>query len=115
MIELSKDVLGYPITVTAFPAGSDWNILITGGCSPHVGSISLAEFQNDSVALRTLVRDAHKDQIIGDRFAQALALQLRCTVCVSCGIHYDNPSPEDLNQIVFASNSLLCELCEIIQ
>lgn len=115
MIELSKDVLGYPITVTATLVGSDWNIIISGGCAPHVGSVSLAEFRNNVVTLRTLVRDSHKDQIIGDLFARTLAAQLQCTVSASCGIHFDNPSPDDLNHIISVSKLLLNELCEKIQ
>ena len=115
MIEISKEVFGYPITVTASPAGSDWNIVISGGCSPHVGSVSLAEFKDNTVILRTLLRDTHKDQIVGDQFARTLALQLRCAVCVSCGIHFDNPSPDDLNDIVVVSEALLSELSEKLQ
>lgn len=114
MIEITREIFGYPITVTATPAGSDWNVVILGGCSPHVGSVSLAEFLDGTVVLRTLLRDTHKDQIVGDHFARTLAQQLHCTVCVSCGIHFDAPSPEDLNQIVFISESLLTELCEKI-
>lgn len=115
MIEISKEVLGYPITVTAMPAGSDWNIVILGGCAPHVGSVSLAEFAGDNVSLRTLLRETHKDQIVGNQFAYTLAYKLHCTVCVSCGIHFDDPCPEDLKQIVSVSETLLSELCERIQ
>ena len=72
MIEISTEVFGYPITVTATPAGSDWNVVVLGGCSPHVGSVSLAEYADGSITLRTLLRETHKDQIVGDRFARAL-------------------------------------------
>ncbi len=115
MVELSKVILGHSITVTAIPAGADWNILIWGGCSPHVGSVSLAEYKNNAVELRTLLRDTHKDQIVGDHFARTLAHQLHCTVCVSCGIHFDNPTSDDLDRIVSVSEALLSELCEQIQ
>lgn len=115
MIEITKEIFGYPITVTATPAGSDWNVVILGGCTPHVGSVSLAEFRDNTVALRTLLRDTHKDQIVGERFARILARQQHCTVCVSCGIHFHNPNPEDLKQIVSVTEILLSELCERIE
>ena len=112
MIVLSEQVLGHPITVTAAPAGNDWNVTVLGGCAPHVGSVSLAEYQNSGVALRTLLRETHKDQIVGDKFARTLAEQKKCTVCVSCGIHYDNADPQQLQQIVAAAEMLLTKLCE---
>lgn len=115
MIELSEQVLGYPITVTAASAGTDWNVIILGGCTPHVGSVSLAEHENGTVTLRTLLRDSHKDQIVGDKFARTLAERFICTVCVSCGIHYDGPDKEELKQIVSCTDTLLEQLCQLIQ
>ena len=115
MIEITKEIFGYPITVTAKPAGSDWNVIILGGCIPHVGSVSLAEYQSGTVTMRTLLRDEHKDQIVGDRFARVLSGHCRCTVCVSCGIHFDSPSSEELNRIVSATEELLIELCDNIK
>ena len=112
MIVLSEQVLGHPITVTAAPAGDDWNVTVLGGCTPHVGSVSLAEYRDDGVALRTLLRETHKDQIVGDKFARTLAEQKKCTVCVSCGIHYDNADAQQLQQIVAAAEMLLTKLCE---
>lgn len=110
-IELSRDVLGYPITVTALPAGKDWSVTVLGGCAPHVGSVSLAEYGEGGVTLRTLLRETHKDQIVGDCFARRLAERRRCTVCVSCGIHYEDPNKADLEQIVACAHDLLEELC----
>jgi len=114
MIEITKELFGYPITVTAIPAGLDWNVVVLGGCTPHAGSVSLAEYCNGTAALRTLLRETHKDQIVGDRFARVLAEQCKCTVCVSCGIHYDNVSQQQLQQIVAATEELLIALCEQI-
>lgn len=110
-IELRDWVLGHPITVTALPAGRDWSVTVLGGCQPHVGSVSLAEYENGAVTLRTLLRDSHKDQVVGDRFARKLAEKSRCTVCVSCGIHFDGPTRTELEQIVACAEGLLERLC----
>lgn len=114
-IELRREVLGHPITVTALPAGDDWSVTVLGGCAPHVGSVSLAEYRNGEVTLRTLLRDSHKDQVVGDRFARRLAEQGRCTACVSCGIHYEGPNKADLERIVSCADALLDELCKEIK
>ena len=110
-IELCDRVLGYPITVTALPAGRDWSVTVLGGCTPHIGSVSLAEYENGAVTVRTLLRDSHKDQVVGDRFARRLAEKNACTVCVSCGIHYDGPTRAELEEIVACTEGLLEKLC----
>ncbi len=111
MIELTKTVLNHPITVTAQKLGNNWSVTIFGGCTPHVGSVSLAEYQNGTAILRTLMRTEHKDQIVGDLFAQTIASQCHCTVCVTCGIHYDGPTKKELVQIVTCTYELLTQLC----
>ena len=113
-IELSREVLGESLTVIACRVGTDWNVNVYGGCAPHVGSVSLAEYVGDTVLLRTLERDTHKDQIIGDRYAKRISRQEKCTVAVSCGIHFHNPSLEDLEQIVSCAEELLEALCSKI-
>lgn len=114
MIELSALIFGHPITVTAMPAGNDWNVIILGGCTPHVGSVSLAEFEHETVLLHTLQRSTHKDQIVSDRFARVLAEQCQCTVCVSCGIHYDGLDSVDLEKIITCTDHLLNKLCRTV-
>ena len=114
-IRLCDQILGYPITVTALPAGRDWTVTILGGCQPHVGSVSLAEYGDGAVTLRTLSRTSHKDEVVGDRFAGRLAEQNQCTVCVSCGIHFDGPTQADLEQIVACAEGLLEKLCEAMK
>ncbi|MGN0968076.1 MAG: hypothetical protein ACI4O3_02290 [Oscillospiraceae bacterium] len=44
-----------------------------------------------------------------------MAEQGRCTVCVSCGIHYDAPDRAGLDRVVASADALLEELCRKIQ
>lgn len=113
-IRLCDQILGHPITVTALPAGRDWSVTVLGGCQPHIGSVSLAEYEDGAVKLRTLLRASHKDEVVGDCFARRLAERCRCTVCVSCGIHFDGPTRAELEQIVACSEGLLEKLCQMI-
>lgn len=114
VVVFTQKVLDWPITVTLSPAGQDWNVSVLGGCQPHVGSVSLAEYNEGTVTLRTLRRDGHRDQEVGDRFARRLAQRCRCTVCVSCGIHYDNPTRSELERIVSCAEELLEQLCHAL-
>ncbi len=115
-IELTRQVLGYPLTVTAIPAGRDWSITILGGCRPHVGSVSLAECSDGTVSLRSWVLPTHQDGIVGELFARRLAQEFHSTVSVTCGIHYEGPSRRDLDHIVSCAEELLEQLVrQIVQ
>ena len=110
-INLEKVVLGYHIFVCAQRAGEDWSITVSGGSAPHVGSVSLAEYRDGAVSVGSMVCETHKDQVVGERFAQRVAEEGKCNVCVCCGIHYEHPAQSDLKTIVAAADELLEELC----
>ena len=101
-------VLDWPISVELKRYGLDWMVQITGGCAPHIGSVGT--FADGEVHLRKILLPSHRDDVIGDRFAETLTKQLRTTVSVVCGIHYDMPGKEGLRQIVDCTERLLQEI-----
>ena len=103
-------VLGYSITAELSPAGEDWSVLVLGGCAPHVGSVSTARWEGGSVTVESLVGRGHKDHIVSERFALALAQQTGRTVAVTCGIHYDAPGKEGLAAVLSGTEELLRDL-----
>lgn len=107
-----QTVLNWPITVDITRVGEDWLVKIWGGCRPHIGSVCAARFESGNVHLQKILFPTHRDDVVGDRFAEALARQLKATVVVTCGIHYDNPGREGLQQIVNCTEQLLCEVLE---
>lgn len=109
-----KSVLGYPITVTLSQEGPDWLVKITGGCAPHIGSISVGYWENGSVMVRKILLPEHRDDVVSDLFAETLARRLQANITAVCGIHYNSPSREDLVQIVSCTKKLLEDiLCEM--
>ncbi len=105
-------VLSKTITVELLPAGQDWNVLISGGDAPHVGSVSVARPDSGGgVCLEKLVLPTHKDDYVGDRYATALAALTGRTVAVSCGIHYDGLSRAGIAQVMEAMEGLLAQVC----
>lgn len=105
-----KSVLGFPITVRILKTGSDWLIQIAGGCAPHIGSISVGYWEHERVKVKTILMPAHRDDVVSELFAGALAERLHSTVAVACGIHYENPGREGLSQIVACTRELLDEI-----
>lgn len=82
------------------------HVLITGGCRTHVGAVSYA-FPGEAV--QTVQFPAHRDGVVSEQWASALCARLGCPVVVSCGIHYDQVTKADIQQIVSASEGLLRE------
>lgn len=109
-----RTVLNWPITVRGTREGTDWFINISGGCKPHIGSVCAARYESGNVNLKKILFPTHRDDVVGDRFAEELARRFKTTVVVTCGIHYDNPGKEGLRQIINCTEVLLIETLEHI-
>lgn len=103
-------VHGWPLTAELIWAGQDLQVIVTGGERPHIGSVTIAAQAETGVALQTWRGPNHRDDVIGDDFAQTLAERTGGTVCVSCGIHYDNLQKAEIETIVQEAKHLLGEI-----
>ncbi len=92
--------------------GGDWLVSITGGCAPHIGSISTAYFESCELKLDTLLLPHHRDDVVGDMFARELAARLGCTVTAVCGIHYESPGREGIAEIVRCTGEILSDILQ---
>lgn len=104
------EVLGRQIEVSAGWRGRDLLVTVTGGDAAHIGSVSVCRMQNGSAALEKIVLPTHRDDVVGDSFAEALARKLETTVCVVCGIHFDGASKQDIAEIANSTNEMLIQL-----
>ena len=98
------------IHLRVFRQGRDLQVLCGGGAS-HVGAVALAapndahapqSDQSDSggqVDARVLTLPGHKEDALALRMAQSMAEALHCAVCVSAGIHYDNITRAEIQQV----------------
>lgn len=97
--------------------GGDLWVLVSGGDAPHIGSVAVAVPRDSlsgdgtkSATVSTINITGHMDNHVGDKFAKRLASVFSCHVSVSCGIHFDNARPDDIEKVVTASNRLLEQL-----
>lgn len=104
------------IYLRVFRQGRDLQVLCGGGAS-HVGAVALAApskghgqhpdapypaDQADKpgqIEVRLLALPGHKEDALALRMAQGMAEALHCTVCVSAGIHYDNITRAEIQQV----------------
>ena len=103
---IKRDVLGRTIEARLTWQGKDLLVTVTGGDAAHIGSVSVCRMCGGE----KILLPAHRDDVISDKFAQALAQRLNTTVCVVSGIHFDGVSKQDIAEIVRASDEMLVRI-----
>ncbi len=97
-------IFGYSIRAEVQSLDNGFDVGIFGGCSTHVGAVSMAEPEG---GVQTMERPGHRDRFVSEPWALRLAQAWRAPVCVRCGIHYDNASPVQIQAILAACGGLL--------
>lgn len=105
MFKVTKRYNELWVTLKAVNMGKDLNVCIYGGDTPHIGAVALSiidETNTPDVSVMTI--KGHREDIIARDSAIKLSQALGCNVCVSCGIHKNNASFEEIN--------IFCNLAE---
>lgn len=96
----------YIIEGSAAFLGRDINISIGGGESYHIGAISLAVPENETIngkkrsaATSVICIQGHKEDEFAHYAAKYLATALHCVVAVSVGVHIDNISMDEIETL----------------
>lgn len=94
------------ICLTIIDTGHGLHGLLTGGEKPHVGGVVLA-IPRKSLRGEGWSADAyitpvsgHKDVDVARTVAETLARELQIPVAITAGIHSDNLTPQELDQIL---------------
>ena len=67
----------------------------------HIGAVAIGEYdsEHDRASVSVITRLGHKDDAIAQKAAYTLSKYARKTVCVIAGVHVDNISQEEIEQI----------------
>jgi gallate decarboxylase subunit D len=102
----------FGIAVYRHQMGRDTAFLITGG-EAHIGAVSTAFYTLEgAVTVQTATVPGHKEDVLTQPLAIRAASNLNCTVTVAAGIHIDQASKEDIQEIVDIVDELFNELLE---
>ncbi len=103
----------YQVHLIATRCGRDWNVILAGGDSHHVGAAVLGipayidgDRNRPTVTLSSMCVPGHKDDELAQLVACELVRHFSATVSVSVGIHMDQASAEDIRW--FSKAALLC-------
>lgn len=108
-LECKAQALGLPIRAEAVQLDEGWDVSVAGGSRSHVGAVTLAEPDGSA---QTLLRDAHRDDVVSLRWAKALAARWKAPVCVRAGIHYDGLERAQIGSILQTCDALLETMME---
>ena len=101
MVEIINASAGegrFEIEARARRCGDDWCVAVCGGELPHVGAVSLGQYEpeRESATVSTITVHNHRDDAVTSRFAKAIATARKCTVTVTAGIHVDDAGAAEL-------------------
>ncbi len=87
------------IKIKHISIGNDRLFLITGG-SEHIGAVANAYWNKGEVHISLNELPHHKEGGLACECAELAAKTLNCTCTVVMGIHIDNASGEDIDNII---------------
>ncbi len=120
-MKLTRKTNGIELIVSHERIGKDLLISIHGGDEHHIGGAALAyptqSHYRDAitVSVNTITAPGHKDYLIANSVAESVCKALHVPVLVSVGIHVDNATKEQIDDIVSTVNTLVKELIEFYQ
>jgi hypothetical protein len=68
----------------------------------HIGAVAVAEYDDDSRRTSTslITRRGHKDDVVAQRVAYLVAKSTKKPACVIAGIHVDDITETEINEII---------------
>jgi hypothetical protein len=96
----------HKVEAVAVFCGKDVSVTVGGGDTYHVGAAAVASPRESlkkdgsvSSTASVLCVMGHKDDLPAREMALRLAAALNTTVCISVGLHIDNPAEDDFTKI----------------
>lgn len=106
----------FTLHLTITPLGGDLQVVLSGGDKPHIGAVALAvshpglgDPDRTDASVSVLTVTGHKEDELARHLARTLACALNATVCATCGIHVDQATKKDIDDILNAADALLHE------
>lgn len=105
-VEITRKLLGEDVTAFVLFLDGGVHASIYGGSRPHIGAVSVVDLAGKC---HTTQFPGHKDGVVSERWAKALAEAGYRPVVVEAGIHYDNLSREGIMAVIRLTDKILLE------
>ena len=97
--------------------GEDIVISVGGGSLHHIGAVSLAVYEpeRDSATVSTVCVYSHRDDAVSSYFAKTISREMKCSVSVSAGIHIDNATEAQIDELSILSRKCCDEILRLLK
>lgn len=109
--KLIRTLLGADITAQVLQLDHDLQVALFGGTCPHIGAVSIVSPAGE---VTTQQFPTHKDGVVSERWAKALADAGYCPAVVTVGIHYDDLSRDGIAAVVELTDRMLDEVLALL-
>ena len=106
------EALGKPIEAFICDTGHGMNVTIAGGDKGHIGAVSARYEGADPISAEF---PTHREGVVAEKWAVELHSHFKCTVAVSCGVHYDGITKDQIYIVLDALDRLLSDVIQSYQ
>ena len=109
----------FKITGELIYVGDDILIVIEGG-EFHIGAVGVStpaaspHFKNKIISTSIITLPGHKDDIVCKIVGEKISKKLNKNVCIIAGIHFDNLTKSEINEILALCDKLADKILEKI-
>jgi len=112
--ELTKGEGRVRVSLSAYHLGGDLVVCVYNE-NAHIGAVAVGEYDNKEqrASASIITRVGHKDDIIAQKAAHSISKHTKKPVCVIAGIHVDNITQEEIEQILANTKVAVEELIKL--
>lgn len=106
------------LSLTAFNMGPDLVVLIYNE-NLHAGAVAVADYKREGniphPSVSVMTRYGHKDDAVAQKAAYLISKNIGRGVCVIGGIHLDNVTRDEIQQILVTADRLIEKFIRILK
>jgi hypothetical protein len=112
--ELTKGEGRARVSVTVNGLGSDLVVRIYNQ-NAHIGAVAIGDYdyENERASVSVITRLGHKDDALAGEAAYLLSKSIRRPVCVIAGVHLDNITREEIDEILANTKIAIREIINV--
>jgi hypothetical protein len=112
--ELTKGEGRARINVTVTSMGSDLVVRIYNQ-NAHIGAVAIGDYdgEHQRASVSLITRLGHKEDALAREAAYLLSKSIRRPVCVIAGVHLDNITGEEIDEILVNTKTAISEIISV--
>jgi len=103
------------VCLAAWNIGKDFMVCLHNR-NIHLGAVAISQFdhETDRVSVSTITLLGHKDDVMAQKAAYTISKHTKRPVCAMAGIHIDNVTEREIDEIADNANRAIEELINLL-